>query len=70
MVRDYDLFACVGMPPLLMTSSLGNEGKSEAAKNLGYLLGVQPGLFGSHQAGISTSKTLSSGLRLTGTGSR
>ena len=65
MVRDYDLFACVGMPPLLVTSSLGNEGKSVAVKNSGYLLGFQPGLFGSHQAGTSTSKTFSSGLRLT-----
>jgi hypothetical protein len=70
MVRDYDLFACVGVPPLLVTSSLGNEGKSVALENPGYLLGFHPGLFGSRQASTSTSKTFSSGLRLTGTGSR
>ena len=70
MVGDYNLFACVGVPPFLVTSSLGNEDKSVPLKDSGDLLGFQPGLLGSHQTGTSTSKTFSSGLRVTGAGSR
>ena len=70
MVRDNDLFTDMGIAPLLVATSLGDEHKTVLLENPNDLAGFQCWKFFRHYAGISTSKTFFFGLSFRDTGSR